>query len=247
MKKKLVLSISIICIMTAVCAGLVACKKPLTNLQKLENQVSTMQTQLFVGVNENFNASIITCKQEETFIADGKVGKLKTETVMTIQPKNTETLNKKVDFMLVGEKASLEGKLTKDKIGIELCANIENIETLGKIVKVTLTYDGKAQDVVLKNRLDGMITPTAALKSAYGKFKTEIDTLMESKKFEKEVYIKVVEDKQVGGDNCYWFVSFIENSDEYWSALIDIKTGEVLNSKVYPAVPTIAGDGKLVV
>lgn len=245
MKKKIIISVIIICMLATACACLVACKKPLTNLQKLENQVSAIQTKYIVGANDDFNISITTCKQEEVFIADGKVGKLKSQTTLVAKPKNVNLINKQFDFKLIGDKATLDGKLSKSRVGVELCVDIENLDSLGKLSKVSLTTDGKSQDVTLTDKLVGMITPQRALQSAYEKFQTEIDTLMENKKFEKEVYIKVIEDKQVGGENCYWFVSFIQSKEDYWSALIDIKDGKVLTSKVHNAQPVVGDNGKI--
>ncbi|MEG1608398.1 MAG: hypothetical protein RR348_00875, partial [Clostridia bacterium] len=167
------------------------------------------------------------------------------QTTLVAKPKNVNLINKQYDFKLIGEKATLDGKLSKSKVGIELCVNIDNLDTLGKLTKVVLTNDKKSQEVALADKLSGMITPQRALQSAYEKFQNEIDVLLNQKKFEKEVYIKVVEDKQVGGENCYWFVSFIQSKDDYWSALIDVKDGKVLTSKVHEAAPTVGSDGNI--
>lgn len=242
MKRKIILCTMLIIILTTIICC-VACKAPKTNLEKLEEKISTMQTQYVVGNNESFNVSIITCKQEETLVADGKVGKLKEQTLLTLKPKDVNLLNKDFDFKLVGETASLDGKVAKSKIGVELSAEITNLASLGKLTKLQLTNEGVVQEIELVDKLEGMITPQQALKASYEKFQSKIDPLMQEKQFEKEVYIKVVEDKHVGGDNCYWFVSFIQDKENYWSALVDIKDGTVLNTKEHDSTPNSAEGG----
>ena len=70
-----------------------------------------------------------------------------------------------------------------------------------------------------------------ALEIAVSAFQTEIDAAIAEGGFDRETYVKLVRNDHDPNGGYYWFVSFIKDKDDYWAALIDSKTGEVVSTR----------------
>lgn len=229
MKKKLLIVSALICIF---CSALifVGCKET-TTMEKIQQRVSIEQSALYSGQNDNMQVIFNTTTQEDLFIADGKVGKIVTINKLTLNPMGADMTTKQFTYSLEGEKGKLSGAFEKSKLGTNFVATIDSIEEIGALTKIVVTYDETPHEITLVNILADSINSTKALEIAYEAFKEKIDASIENKTFEREVYIKVVEDT-LNEDSYYWFVSFIAAKDDYWSALIGFD-GQLVNSKVH--------------
>ena len=78
----------------------------------------------------------------------------------------------------------------------------------------------------------GQATAKRALEIAASAFKAEIDAAVAAGGFDRETYVKLVRNDHDPEGGFYWFVSFIKDRDDYWAALIDSVTGEVVSTRI---------------
>lgn len=225
MKKKFCISLLLIAILSCV---LFACTPDKSVLDTLADEISYAQEGLYCGSNDNFSVSLSLIKKEDSFIADGVVGKLINENTLSVKPSKIDLLDKQYSYCLSGESGTLEGALLKDILGVTFSAMIENVKGIGSPLKLTITYDGVSEEIELTNQLEGAITYMKALECAYNNFKEEIDLAMLEKEFGREIYIKYVSDNYNDEKSNFWYVSFIKDRNNYFCALIDPKTGEIV-------------------
>lgn len=225
MKKKFCISLLLIAIISCI---FVACTPKKSILDTLAEEISYTQEGLYCGSSDNFTVSLSLIKKEDSFIADGVVGKLINENTLSIKPSKIDLLDRSYSYCLSGESGTLEGALLKDILGVTFSAMIENIQGIGTPLKLTITYDDISEEILLTNQLEGAITYMQALESAYNNFKEQIDIALQEKNFGREIYIKYVSDNYNDEKSNYWYVSFIKDRNDYFCALIDPKTGEIV-------------------
>ena len=95
---------------------------------------------------------------------------------------------------------------------------------------VAVTYGETTAEVALENAITE-IDNVRALEIAAETFKEDIDAALASGGFGRETYVKLVRNDHDPEGGYYWFVSFIADRDDYWAALIDSKTGEVISTR----------------
>ncbi|MEG1536249.1 MAG: hypothetical protein RR416_04690 [Clostridia bacterium] len=222
----------------AVCALFVAilmfcgCQPKLTNLEKVNELVSSKQSKLCVGGNTNFQINLTQMTEEEVFIADGKVGKQVSRTKLSLTPLNASYLKNEYKFVLIGENGQIEGAFVKDKLGVNFCKELEGLENIGKIKEIDITYGVRTDKLVMSDILENAIAFDKALNIAYTCFQTKIDSALGEKKFNREVYAKLVCNDAGAQNEYYWYVSFIADKDDYWSVLLNLTNGDILNQKI---------------
>ncbi|MDE6550924.1 MAG: hypothetical protein K2M44_05455 [Clostridia bacterium] len=229
MKKKIVLiSLTLALILTAVFA-LAACKK--SGEASINDYVSYDQYMLYSAHDEDISVSITGTKREEIFIADGKVGQLSDYVRITMRPHKAEMLTGEYSYAVVGEIGSLSGNLSKDGFGVSFSADLHELSEIGIISAVKITYGYTVKELSVINRCEGIIDSRAALGKAYEVFKSDIDAALQSKSFNREVYIKLVNDGKNPDSDYYWFVSFISSKEDYWAVLVNSSDGNVISSR----------------
>lgn len=228
MNKKALVILSLTVILCVVLGG---CLQQKSNLEKVNDLISLRQTMLLEGGNDDFRVSINQTMQEELFIADGKVGKMIEKTDLTVKPNKAELLDKTYKYTIVGEKGTLEGEMVKDRLGVLFVDDIEGIGNIGRVLQVKVKYDDQEVTIELADKMSQGIGSTEALEIAYETFKDKIDEALASDKgLGREVYIKMVSDKN-GGEDSYWYVSFIASTSDYWSVLVNAISGEVVSKR----------------
>lgn len=228
MNKKALVILSLTLVLIVVLGG---CMQQKSNLEKVNDLVSLRQTMLLEGGNDDFRVCINQTMQEELFVADGKVGKLVEKTDLTVKPNKAELLDKSYKYTIVGEKGTLEGELTKDRLGVLFVDDIEGIANIGRVLQVKVKYDDQEVTIELADKMSQGIGSAEALEIAYNTFKDKIDQALASDKgLSREVYIKMVSDKN-GTDDSYWYVSFIASTSDYWSVLVNVSNGEVVSKR----------------
>ena len=202
MKRKIL--ITVLVLISAVTAiGLAACTGD--DEFDITKTLSYDQYMYYFGATEDFEVSVTGVNREELFISDGKVGELKDSVKLTLRPLKPALLNFEYTYVLTGESGTLQGSLEKDSFGVSSSASLTDIASIGAIRSVTVTY-GDA-------------------------FKAEIDAALAEGEFGRETYVKLVRNDHDPNGGYYWFVSFIKDRDDYWAALIDSKTGEVVSTR----------------
>lgn len=222
---------SIILLITVLSITAAACKEQKTNFEKVCDKVSATQQALYVASDDDFDVKISTMKQEELFIADGKVDKLVELTVLTVLPKDSSKLNSTFEYTLSGASESITGSVAKSKLGISLNAKISDIQKIGTPVTLTLVEGEETHTFQLTDMLKDVITGEDALKVAYEHFQTDIDAALSTDTFDREGYVKLITKKDAVDGEYFWYVSFIKDKSDYWSAIINPSTGEVVSSR----------------
>lgn len=229
--KKFVKLTFIIVFVIAIALSAVACGTQKTNYELVCEKVSTSQKTLYTASNEDFDVRLSTTRQEELFIADGKVDKLVDMTILTVMPKDAADLNKTYEYVISGDKETLTGSIAKSKLGAMLIAKVSDIDKIGAPLTVTLTEGDNTYTFELENKLDGIISAEEALEKGYEHFKEDIDSALATDTFDREGYVKLITKRGSVDGDYYWYVSFIKDKSDYWSAIIDPATGEVVSSR----------------
>lgn len=229
--KKLIRLTSIIALVIVIALVFVACKAKKTNYELVCEKVSTSQQTLYVANDEHFDIKLSTTRQEELFIADGKVDKLIDLTVLTIVPKDAANLNKTYEYTIAGEQEKLTGSIAKSKLGAMLVAKVSEIEKIGTPISITITEGENVYTLELQDKLQGIISSEEALEKGYNHFKEDIDSALATDTFDREGYVKLITKRGSTDSEYYWYVSFIKDKSDYWSAIVDPSTGEVISSR----------------
>ena len=188
-----------------------------------------MQSALYVASDDNFEVSLTVVAQEGHFIADGKIDKVSVISKLTLTPSNTDALDNTYEYTLTGSKASLTGSISKNRMGINLSSRIENFAQLGEAQSLTLTMGETTYEYTLENVCPTDCDGASALEIAYARFQEEIDAALAENSFDRECYVKLVDKADDG--KYFWYVSFIKDKGDYWSAIVDPQTKEVIHAR----------------
>ena len=229
MKKffKAIIPVAIIAVIIVACVG---CSEQKTNLEKLSEHTSYMQNALYTATDDNFDVSLSVITQEEHFIADGKTDAIMEISTLTLTPHNVETLSNTYAYTIKGSKSSATGSISKNKLGINLACKVENISELGELESLTLTLDETSIEYTLANICPAECDGESALEIAYAHYQEKIDTALADNSFDRECYVKLLTQTEEEG-KYFWYVSFIKDKGDYWSAIVDPQTKEVVNAR----------------
>ncbi len=229
MKKyfRIFIPIAILAIIVVACVG---CGERKTNLEKLCERTSYMQNALYTANDDNFDVALSVITQEEHFIADGKTDKVMEISTLTLSPRNVDTLSNTYEYTLKGSKSSATGSISKSRLGINLACRIENYSELGELESLTLTLGETSLEYKLTNICPVECNGDNALQIAYSHFQEKIDLALADNSFDRECYVKLI-NKSEDNDKYLWYVSFIKDKGDYWSAIVDPQTKEVVNSR----------------
>ena len=230
MKKffKAIIPIAILAVVIVACVG---CGEQKTNLEKLNERTSYMQTALYTSSDDNFDVSLTVITQEQNFIADGKIDNVMQICTLTLTPHNVDTLTNTYEYTLKGSESSATGNISKNTLGINLACKIENVNELGDIEGLTLTLGETSIEYTLANICPSECNGESALEIAYTYYQEKIDPALSDNSFDRECYVKLLTQDEEEG-KYYWYVSFIKDKGDYWSAIVDPQTKEVINARV---------------
>lgn len=227
MKRKVSL-ILLVLVLTAAAVGVAACSQD--GGFDITKTLSYDQYMYYYGATEDFEVSVTGVNREELFISDGKVGEIKDSVKLSLRPLKPALLNYEYTYVLTGESGTLQGSLQKDSFGVSSSAELTDLNSVGAIRSITITYGENVKEVALENAVTE-VDNKKALEIAVSAFQTEIDAAVADGGFDRETYVKLVRNDHDPNGGYYWFVSFIKDKDDYWAALIDSKTGEVVSTR----------------
>ncbi|MDE6189502.1 MAG: hypothetical protein K2G37_04380 [Clostridia bacterium] len=222
------LLIAILCI-SAAFAG---CQITKSNYEKLCDNVSYMQTGLFVANDDNFDVKLTTTTQEELFIADGKVDSKVDLATLTILPRSAADLSKTFEYTLEGSLSSASGSIAKSRLGINLVCNIDNMASVGEPKTLTLSEGEDTFTLEFVNVCADITDGNGALNIAYTHFQEKIDAALAEDSFDRECYVKLLcQTNDANETEYFWYVSFIKNKRDYWAAIVNPTTDEIVSSR----------------
>lgn len=209
---------------------LVACN-PIGSKLKLEEKVSYFETHLYTGESGNFAVNITRGQKEDIFIADGSVGNLKNFSVLKVTPLSMDLFNKQYCYKVIGTSGELTGDLAKDMFGVSFSKEIENIDSIGDLMSVTITSTTINEVIELNNRLKDMISWEDVLEIAGTEFKDKIATEVDAEVFNREIHIKFINNRTDRNSPYYWYIALVASKTDYWALLLDPETGEIISKK----------------
>ena len=148
MKRK-VLPILLVLVLTAAAVGVTACSQD--GGFDITKTLSYDQYMYYYGATEDFEVSVTGVNREELFISDGKVGELKDSVKLSLRPLKPALLNYEYTYVLTGESGTLQGSLQKDSFGVSSSAELADLDSVGAIRSVTITYGENVKEVALEN------------------------------------------------------------------------------------------------
>lgn len=189
-----------------------------------KSNISYIQNMFYHGKSANFEVKISCGKSEVLFIADGKTNECKNFSTITVIPCSVDLYNHEYTFTLTGDKGEVSGSLVKDSFGAYYQADIE-IEKVGNITNVKLTYGKKDEEITLANMLDGKIDATKALDTAKDALKEKLNA--DNK--DREIYIRMINNTNKPESEYFWYVAFIATPTDYYSVLINPEDGKIVS------------------
>ncbi len=230
MKKffKAIIPFTIVASIIVACVGCTQPKK--TTLELLADRTSYMQNSMYTANDENFDVTLSVITQEEHFIADGKTENVMEISTLVLTPHNVDLLSNTYEYTLTGSQSSVSGSISKNRLGINLACKINDISTLGDLQKLTLTLGENSIEYELTDICPEEVDGSGALEIAYNHYQQKIDAAFESKTFDRECYVKLITQTEEEG-KYYWYVSFIKDKGDYWAAVVDPQTKEVVNAR----------------
>ena len=232
--KKILIVVLVVLLSLSLCL-FVACREKGKEEEKkgLEKQVSTYQDAVYVGANEDFGASFVTGEAEKLIVIDGKVGETARFATLTVTPLSSSLYNNTYTYVLKGEKGEKTGDLVKDVIGATFSAEVEKVEEIGRITSCLVVAEGILEsEVELLDKMDGALTWREALALAEKALEEEITAESDTGNLPREIYVKLVNALGSSDAPYYYYVSFMKSPSDYWAALLDPVTGEIVSKKV---------------
>lgn len=203
---------------------LVACNQMGKVDTEQKNNISYIQNEFYHGKSRNFEVKICSGKSEVLFIADGVTNECKDFTTITVIPSSVDLYNHEYSFTLTGENGETSGDLIKDSFGAYYQADV-NLSTIGKVTSVKLTYGKNSEDVEISDMLEGKVDGMKALEVV----KEALAERLTADNKDREIYIRMINNTNKPESEYYWYVAFIANPTDYFSALVNPQDGTIVS------------------
>lgn len=232
MKKKILLIGAVLLLTIMGVVGLSACKKPLDDYQLVKNKISFIQRAVYSGESDKYKIRISVGDKEKDLIADGNAQNIQPFTQITMIPKDLKSLNKTFAYKLVGQSGEATGSLVKSILGVSFSAYVsEGGASLGVLKSITITTEDSQDVINLDNALKDCISADKALEYAYKAAESEIKACIKDGVFDREVNVKYINDRNNSATPHYWYVSFMKDTNNIISVLINPQDGGIISIK----------------
>lgn len=221
-KFKKILLTSFIIIIT--CLFLVACNQKTNTDDEQKSNISYIQNEFYHGKSGNFEVKICSGKSEVLFIADGVTNECKDFSTITVIPCSVDLYNHEYTFTLTGESGETTGSLVKDSFGAYYQADVD-LKTVGKVTSVKLSYAKNTDEIEVTDMLAEKIDGMKALEIV----KDALTERLEADNKDREIYIRMINNTNKPESEYYWYVAFIANPTDYFSALVNPADGTIVS------------------
>lgn len=226
--RKFILTIISILLISTVAIALVACGEKADEIDQIMNKISYREECVMTGDNTDFHVKYVKGVKEESFVADGKCENVKEFASITLRPINVDMLGYEYSYTLTGTEGSLSGKFTKNVLGGSYSHNITVPTAIGVVTGVSIIYNEQNVAIELKDRTADGITSDKAIEYAYNALKEELKDSFVDGEFNREVYVRFINDRQNPQSKYLWYVSFMKDNAHYNSVLIDPESGKII-------------------
>lgn len=226
MKKKLFI-LSVITILFSLIAvfTLVSCEKDVDKLDLVNSKVSYIEKEHLRYESDMFNVLFVRGEREKHFIADGKCVEVSPFATITLDPIAVDLIGKNFSYRIVGELGEATGSLTKSILGVTYSTVIDSSIDIGKIVKAEITIDNETTEITFTNTLENKISAEKAIEYAYYELESALSDSFDKNQFNREVYVRYINDIHDRQSPYYWYVSFMTDNTNYKSVLINPDNG----------------------
>lgn len=226
MKKKLFI-LSVITILFSLIAvfALVSCEKDVDKLDLVNSKVSYIEKEHLRYESDMFNVLFVRGEREKHFIADGKCVEVSPFATITLDPIAVDLIGKNFSYRIVGELGEATGSLTKSILGVTYSTVIDSSVDIGKIVKAEITIDDETTEITFTNALENKISAEKAIEYAYYELEVALSDSFDKNLFNREVYVRYINDIHDRQSPYYWYVSFMTDNTNYKSVLINPDNG----------------------
>lgn len=226
MKKKLFI-LSVITILFSLIAvfTLVSCEKDVDKLDLVNSKVSYIEKEHLRYESDMFNVLFVRGEREKHFIADGKCVEVSPFATITLDPIAVDLIGKNFSYRIVGELGEATGSLTKNILGVTYSTVIDSSIDIGKIVKAEITIDNETTEITFTNTLENKISAEKAIEYAYYELESALSDSFDKNQFNREVYVRYINDIHDRQSPYYWYVSFLTDNTNYKSVLINPDNG----------------------
>lgn len=226
MKKKLFI-LSVITILFSLIAlfALVSCEKDVDKLELVNSKISYIEKEHLRYESDIFNVLFVRGAREKHFIADGKCVEVSPFATFTLDPIAVDLIGKNFSYRIIGELGEATGSLTKSILGVTYSAVIDSSVDIGKIVKAEITIDDETTEITFTNALENKISAEKAIEYAYNELEVALSDSFDKNGFNKEVYVRYINDIHDRQSPYYWYVSFMTDNTNYKSVLINPDNG----------------------
>lgn len=187
-------------------------------LGKYEKSVSEYRDNVYIGSSENFSAEAVTGYHETPFVIDGKSDNKSDFLVVTITPKDFDPTAEYKYKVTVGG-VEYEGDFVKHPF-----ENTYSFEIAARCLEngLSVAVDGESIELTsVKN--ENFISPEKAFEIALKRLeKTDI-----VKSGNYEIYIRLIANPVNASGGYFWYVAFVDESQDTCAALIQPETMEI--------------------
>lgn len=226
--RKILLAVITVLLVAVTATALVACGEKPGEMDMIMNKISYREECVITGDNTDFHVKYVKGVKEENFVADGKCVNVKEFAAITLRPINIDMLGREYSYTLIGSEGSISGKFTKNVLGGSYSNNIDVPTNIGTVSGVEIAYDDKKVIVELKDRTADGITSDKAIEYAYNALKEELKDCFINGEFDREVYVRFVNDRQNPQSKYLWYVSFMKDTAHYNSVMIEPQSGKIV-------------------
>lgn len=226
MKKKLFI-LSVITILFSLIAvfTLVSCEKDVDKLDLVNSKISYIEKEHLRYESDMFNVLFVRGLRENHFIADGKCVDVSPFATITLDPIAVDLIGKNFSYRIIGELGEATGSLTKSILGVTYSTVIDSSVDIGKIVKAYITIDDETTEITFTNALENKISAEKAIEYAYNELEVALSDSFDKNIFNREVYVRYINDIHDRQSPYYWYVSFMTDNTNYKSVLINPDNG----------------------
>jgi hypothetical protein len=194
-------------------------------------QVCFYHNNLYCGQNDIFSISLECGMKEKENIIDGKVNNLIDFTKLKVIPLNIDYFGKDYSFIISGKDGKISGTLEKDVFGTTYLKDVNNISSIGAIQDITIKSNNIESKITLNDKINDMLKWKDVLNIAKENYNDAITTELNENSFNREIYIKFINDNKNIDSPYYWYVALIASKNDYWAMLIDPKSGTIITKK----------------
>ena len=194
-----------------------------------EAYIAEFRPDLYLYKTPDYEIEVASGYREKDFAIDGIVADKVDFSIVTVEPSGGVLDGMTMNYELKFDNQTFSGKMAKHPFNESFSAEIKQ-RTLSKPVVLTLFSDGKriGEFSMKVAATDQMIGHTRALEIAAAKLKSQITSMTHNGRLKGEIFLLFVKNPLDENDSLYWYVAFVNTTNNTFAILIDPTTEKIL-------------------